>query len=132
MLSGIQKIVDSVNSLLQSVRTPVIPIPAILLLCTVFRRPGISPMLISANVIKRQSEFGAPTGSLPDGSRNMMNSLIYVMTEEIINELQKSCVIESVIPPGTVQMIGTGANGGGPVVVTSTNTLPIKATGILR
>lgn len=132
MLSGIQKIVDSINSLLQSVRTPVIPIPAILLLCTVFRRPGISPMLIAANIIKRQSEFGAPTGALPDGSRNMMNSLIYIMTEEIVNELHKSCVIESVIPPGSVQMIGTGANGGGPVVVTSTNTLPIKATGILR
>lgn len=131
-MGGIDKIVSTITKVLNQVRVPAIPIPAILLLCNVFKRPGLSAMMIAANVIKRQSEFGAPTGALPDGSPNMVNSLIYVMSEEIIKELQKNCVIEGVVPPGTMVLTGAGANGGGPVVVQSTNILPVKITGLLR
>lgn len=131
-MSAIQKIVDSINKVINAVRVPVIPISATLLLCNVFKRPGLSAMMIAANVIKRQNEFGAPTGTLPDGSKNMMNALIYVMSEEIVKELQKNCVIEGVVPPGTMVLTGTGANAGGPVVVQSTNILPVKITGLLR
>jgi hypothetical protein len=131
-VGGISKIVESITSLIDKIRIPVIPIPAILLICTVFKRPGISPMMIAAKAIRRQSEFGAPTGSLPDGSSNKMNSLIYVLAEEIVDEFQKNCVIECVIPPGSIRILGTGANGGGPVVITGTNMLPVKATGIPR
>ncbi len=132
MLGGIQKIVDSINGVLEKVRVPVIPIPAILLLCCVFKRPGLSAMMIASKVIKRQSEFGAPTGALPDGTPNKMNALIYVMTQEIVDEIQKSCVIEGVVPPGTMVVNGYGANAGGPIVTVGTNILPVKVTGILR
>ena len=131
-MGGIQKIVDTITGLLEKARVPIIPIPAILLACSVFRRPGMSAMMIAANVIKRQSEFGAPTGALPDGSRNMMNALIYVMTDEIVKEIQKNCVIEGVVPAGTMVITGSGANAGGPVVITATNAMPTKVTGIPR
>lgn len=131
-MSGIEKIVDSITKLIDKVRVPVIPIPAVILACSIFRRPGLSAMMIAANVIRRQSEFGAPTGALPDGSPNMMNSLIYVMADEIVKEVQKNCVIESVIPAGTMVITGMGANAGGPVAVTCTNPMPIKATGLPR
>lgn len=131
-MASIQKIANSINKLLNKVRTPIIPIPAILLLCSVFKRPGLSPMMIAANVIKRQSEFGAPTGPLPDGTPNMMNSLIYVIVDEVVKEAQKNCVIESVIAPGTMVITGFGANGGGPITTIGTNTTPVKATGIIR
>ena len=132
MLGGIQKIVDAVNGVLEQVRIPVIPIPAILLLCTIFRRPGLSAMIIASKVIKRQSEFGAPTGALPDGSANKMNALIYVMAQEIVDEIQKNCVIEAVVPPGTMVITSFGSNMGGPMTSVGTNTLPTKVTGILR
>lgn len=131
-MSAITKIVDSVNSLIEKARIPVIPIPAILLLCSVFKRPGLSPMIIAANVIKRQSEFGAPTGKLPDGSSNMMNSLISIICEETVKEFRKSCVVEAVAIPGTISVIGFGANAGGPVVINGTNMNPVKITGLLR
>ena len=131
-MNGILKIVKSINGLIDKVRIPVIPIPAILLLCNIFRRPGLSPMLIAAKAIRRQSEFGAPTGTLPDGSANMINSLIYVLTDEIVKEIQKNCVIECAIAPGTMFITGFGANAGGPVVITGTNMYPVKATGIPR
>ena len=132
MIGGIQKIVDSITKVMDSVRTPVIPIPAILLLCSVFRRPGLSAMMIASKIIKRQSEFGAPTGVLPDGSSNMINSLISVITEEIVREIQHNSVVEVVIPPGTMVITGFGANSGGPVTIIGTNTTPVKGTGITR
>lgn len=131
-MSGIDKIVKALNKVIDSVRVPIIPIPAILLLCSVFKRPGLSAMMIAAKVMRRQSEFGAPTGALPDGSTNKMNALITIMAEEIVREVQKNCVVESVIPPGSINIVGHGANGGGPVVIQGTNVSPIKATGLPR
>lgn len=131
-MSAITKIVDAVNSVLEKVRTPVIPIPAILLLCSVFKRPGLSPMMMAARIIKRQSEFGAPTGTLPNGDTNMVNTLISVICEEVVREIQTNCIVESVIAPGTIFITGEGANAGGPVVITGTNTNPVKATGLPR
>ena len=131
-MGGLQKIVDSVMGLLGKARVPIIPIPAVILACGIFKRPGLSAMLIAANVIRRQSEFGAPTGTLPDGSPNMINSLIYIMADEVIKEIQHNCVIESVIPAGTMVITGAGANAGGPVAITATNSTPVKAIGIPR
>jgi hypothetical protein len=131
-MSGIQKIVDSINNLLTKARVPLIPIPAILLLCSVFTRPGMSSMLASANVIRRQSEFGAPTGPMPDGSPNMMNSLIYVNMSETMKEIRDNAVVEAVIPPNSIVMTAFGGNAGGPITVTGSNILPVKVTGIIR
>lgn len=131
-MSGIQKIVNSINNLLNKARTPVIPIPAAILACSIFKRPGLSALMIASRVIRRQADFNAPTGPLPDGSENKMNALIYVMTDEIVKEIQKSCVVESVIPAGSMVITGMGANAGGPVAVTCTNTMPVKVTGIPR
>lgn len=131
-MGGIDKIVEKITNVVDKIRVPVIPIPAILLLCSVFRRPGLSAMIIASKVIRRQSEFGGPTGALPDGSSNKMNALIYIMAEEIVREVQKSCVVESVIPPGGMTITGFGANAGGPVTIIGTNTLPVKTTGLPR
>jgi hypothetical protein len=131
-MSGILKIVDKVSNLLNGSRVPVIPIPAVLLLCSVFKRPGASCMLAAANVIKRQSEFGAPTGALPDGSSNMMNALVYVNMCETMRELRENSIVEVVIPPNTVVINSSGANAGGPVLSVGTNTTPIKGYGIIR
>ena len=129
---ALDKIVSAITNVLESIRPPIIPIPAIILLCTVFRRPGASAMMTAANVIKRQSEFGAPTGPLCDGSPNKMNSLIYVLVSEIYRELCENGVVEVAIPPGSLMITGTGANAGGPVVITGTNLAPGKAMGVIR
>lgn len=131
-MGGIDKIASAITNVIDKIRIPVIPIPAILLICSVFRRPGLSAMIIASRTIRRQNEFGAPTGALPDGTPNKMNALIAVMAEEIVREVQKSCVVESVIPPGTMMITGVGANAGGPVTIVGTNTMPVKATGLPR
>lgn len=131
-MGGIQKIVDSLNNIIDKIRVPVIPIPAILLICCVFRRPGLSAMIMASKAMRRQSEFGAPTGALPDGGPNKMNTFIAIMAEEIVREIQKSSVVESVIPPGTMIITSFGSNMGGPMTSIGTNTMPVKVTGITR
>lgn len=131
-MSGIEKIANSINTLLNKVRVPVTPIPASILAFSVFKRPGLSSLTIAANIIRRQSEFGAPTGTLPDGSQNKMNALIYVMTDEIVKAIHKDSIIEGVAPAGTMVITGTGVSTTGPVTVTCTNTMPVKITGIVR
>ena len=131
-MSGILKIVDKVSDLLNRARQPIIPIPAILLLCSVFKRSGASCMLAASNVIKRQSEFGAPTGPLPDGTSNMMNALVYINMCETMRELRENSVVEVVIPPNSIVINSFGANAGGPVATVGTNGTPIKGYGIIR
>ena len=95
---SLEKIVNAVTGLLEKARTPIVPIPAIILACSLFKRPGASAMATAANIIKRQSEFGAPTGVMPDGSPNMINSLIYLIVSEVYRELAENGVVEVAIP----------------------------------
>lgn len=130
---SISTIVQNISSFIQNkMSIPLIPVPAIMLICSTIKRPGLSPMLITSRIITRQQDFGAPIGVNIDGSPNMMNQLFYVITDEIINALKMEGKVEIAIPPGGVTSIGTGANSGGPVIVTSKNVEPISGNGIVR
>lgn len=130
---NINSIVQNITSFIQNkLSIPLIPIPAIMLVCSTLKRPGLSPMLIASRIISRQSEFGATVGVNIDGSPNMMNQLIYVMTDEIVNAIKMESKVEMAIAPGAITTTGTGANSGGPVVITSTNVQAVGGSGIVR
>ena len=130
----------SINSIIQNVSSfimnkmsiPLIPVPAIMLICSTIKRPGLSPMLIASRIITRQQDCGAPVGVNIDGSPNLMNQMFYVIADEIVNALKMEGKVEIAIPPGGITTIGTGANGGGPVIVTSNNIMPVSGNGIMR
>lgn len=111
---------------------PLIPVPAIMLICSTIKRPGLSPMLIASRIITRQQDFGAPVGVNIDGSPNLMNQMFYVVADEIVNAIKMEGKVEIAIPPGGITTIGTGANAGGPVIVTSNNIMPVSGNGIVR
>jgi hypothetical protein len=130
---NISSIVQGITSFVQNkMSIPLIPVPAIMLICSTIKRPGLSPMLIASRIITRQQDFGAPVGVNIDGSPNMMNQMFYVVADEIVNALKMEGKVEIAIPPGGITTIGTGANAGGPVVVTSNNILPVSGDGIVR
>ena len=130
---SISTIVQSISSFIQNkMSIPLIPVPAIMLICSTIKRPGLSPMLIASRIITRQQDFGAPVGVNIDGSPNMMNQLFYVIADEIVTALKMEGKVEVAIPPGGITTIGTGANAGGPVIVTSNNITPISGNGIMR
>lgn len=131
---AISNIVKNLSSFVQNkLSIPLIPIPAIMLICSTLKRPGVSPMLITARTINRLgSEVGAPIGVNIDGSPNMMNQMCNVIIDEIVQALKLEGKVEVAIPPGGITSLGFGANAGGMVSVTSTNISPVAGSGIIR
>ena len=130
---NVMGIVDNISAFMKKwVSIPLVPLPAIMVVCASVRRPGLSPMLISSRIISRQSEFGARVGVNIDGSPNMGNQLIRVMVEEIIRGIKMEGKVTVAVPPGGITTVGTGENGGGPMVVTSNNVTATNFTGVLQ
>lgn len=94
---------------------------------------GVSPERAIANIITRQGEFGADfSHTLPDGEVNMINQLIKVTVEEIFREIRMHGRVEVASKANEIKFVGTGANAGGPVVITGHNYLPGKSYGVIR
>ena len=64
----LEYICNSLIELIDKVRKPMTYIPAALLVCSAINRPGLSSMTVASNIIRRQTEAGAPVGPSADGS----------------------------------------------------------------
>ena len=78
-------------------------------------------MMIASRIIKRQSEAGAPFGAAADGSANVAEAMERIRVEEMVNALKMESRVQIGMPIGGVQIMATGANSGGPVVVNGFN-----------
>jgi len=87
--------------LLSGLARPDSKIPAALLLLADFL-PGTSAERSTINVIKELQSFGVPTGTLPDGSPNLM--LLYNLASNVGAEKEKA-------QNGKIQAVGMSAAG---------------------
>ena len=127
------EIINKLSSLITSkMYIPLLPVPKIMVGYGTIQRPGLSPMLITSRIISRQAKFGAPTGDNIDGSPNLMNQMFYAVVSELISAMQLEGKVEITIPIGEINTLGTGGNAGGPVVINSTNIIPVSGSGIIR
>ena len=131
-MSWINKIAQGIDRAFSTVRKPLAKLPPLLLICEVHNRPGLSAIISTGSIIKRMPEAGIETGVNDCGSPNKNNQLIRIICEELIRELKDNARVTCVVEPKTINSIGTGANAGGPVVVTSINTIPITVMGIIE
>ena len=131
-MSWINTIAQGIENTFKTVRPALQSIPPLLLLCEVFQRPGLSAIATTGNIIKRMPEAGIETGVNPCGAPNVNNKFIRIFCEEVIKEIKDNAKVTCVIAPSSVNSIGTGSNAGGPVVVTSYNTIPVNTTGIIQ
>ena len=131
-MSWINTIAQGIENAFKAVRPPLQSIPPLLLLSEVFQRPGLSAIALTSAIIKRLPEAGIETGVNADGSPNKINQFVRVLCEEVIKEIKDNAKVTCVLQPGTINSIGTGANAGGPVVVTSYNTMPVNTMGIIE
>jgi len=128
---GIKKICDGIEKAIKYCRVPLTYIPAAMLVCSAVQRPGLSAMLIASNIIRRQSEAGAPFGPSADGSANVSEAMERIRVEEMVKALKLDARIQIGIPIGGIQITGTGSNAGGPVQITGFNINPAHGDGIL-
>jgi hypothetical protein len=132
-MGWIEKIAESINAALKTLRPPITPIPPVLLLCEIMDRPGLSATSLTSSIIARLPEIGIPTGVNPDGSANKICQYTRIVAEELINELHNNGVVDCVIQPGTINVSGTGIAAGIPAVqVTAVNTMLSSVKGIFR
>ena len=131
-MSWIESIANGISKALKSVRPALPAIPALLLICELKRRPGLSAIALTSAIISRLNEAGITTGVNEDGSENKINKFVRIMCEEMVNEIKDNAVVNAVIEPGSVITTGTGANAGGPVTIISTNTMVSQLSGLIR
>ena len=119
---NIQSITEGIKKMFDgALRNPAKIISPIILICSLSRRPGLSCVISSANIIQNMAKNGIPTGKLPDGSDNMMNKLVNNIVSEIYRALKEDASVQIGIAPGSITVTGTGANAGGPVVIKGFN-----------
>ena len=131
-MSWITRIADGIQTAFSAVRPALLSIPPILLICEVYQRPGLSAIALASAIIRRLPEAGIETGVNNDGSPNKINQFIRIFCEQVVQEIKDNARVTCVVEPGTINSLGTGANAGGPVVVTSVNTIPINIMGIIE
>lgn len=106
---GIEQICNSIKNLFGTERPPVSQISRILIVCSMIKRPGLSTIVSSANVIKMLNKLGFPTGAMPDGSSNKTVQFVYAFIKEIFRAIKFDMSIQTGIQPGSM-MIGPGYN----------------------
>ena len=131
-MSWINTIAQGIENAFKTVRPALQSIPPLLLLVGVTQRSGLSAIALTSAIIRRLPEAGIETGVNADGSPNKINQFVRVLCEEVIKEIKDNAKVTCVLQPGTINSIGTGSNAGGPVVVTSYNTIPVNTTGIIQ
>ena len=127
---GISQICETVRNYFSNVRAPFPQLSRILLVCSMIRRPGLSVIQSVANITKDLNKLGIPTGSMPDGSPNLTIAFAFASTKETYRAIKKDMSIQVGIQPGSVTVIGTGANAGGPVAIRGTVIDPGMSYGI--
>lgn len=119
---GLETITNSIKNLFNSsLRSPAKIIPGIILICSLARRPGLSCLISFGNIIQEMDKNGIPTDNLPDGTPNLMNKMVKSVVCEVFRALKEDANIQVGIAPGTVNIMATGGNAGGPVTVLGSN-----------
>ena len=91
------------------------------MVCSLIKRPGLSVMVSTANIIKFLGEKGIETRANPDGSDNRTNILVAGIVNELYRALRFDSNVQVAFGPGSMAITASGSNAGGPVVVTGTN-----------
>lgn len=129
---NIKKIADTIKAAINAARPPQSTLPAILLACSAISRPGLSAMELTASIISKQKKNGVRFGPMPDGSQNGYELMIKTLCEEFVSAFKFKSQVQAAVPIGGMQIIATGANAGGPVVVNGTNITAVNSFGVVK
>lgn len=113
---GIQQICQTITNYFKKVREPFPQLNRLLLVCSMIRRPGLSVVQSTSNIVKDLNRLGIPTGPMPDGSANLTVGLTFASTKEIYRAMKKDASIQIGFVPGSQSVTVAGANGGGAFV----------------
>jgi hypothetical protein len=130
--SSLNNVLKLISGAFKSVKKPLTPLPPPLILTGSNLRTGLSAKDITARILARQSEAGAPVGNVFSENGNISEKMELIRVEEIIKSLHLEGKVEIVIAPGVqVTAMGIG-NLGGPVVSQGATTSLAYGQGVIR
>ena len=127
---SIDTVIKIISAVINSAKTPAIPVDPALILAGGFLKPGLSARDMAKEIILRQQEAGIPIGNLPSGEESVAEKMERIRMEVVVKHLLENAKFTIVIPPGT-PVAATGASPTGPVVVAGATTGISVGTGII-
>ena len=107
-------------------------LPAALLLCVSLRRPGMSAMEVTAEWTTELAKLNIPIGKNEDGSQNLIIASGYAFAKAFMKSMKNKGLVTVAGDAGSITFTGTGANGGGPVVIKGVNDAPFIIRGTFQ
>lgn len=131
--SAIQKISDTIDTVVDNIRPPLATIPAMLLFCEMLQRPGMSATILASAIIEVLERLGIPTGPNPDGSQNLVVAATVGGCEKLVEHFQNFARVDVSGSPGSAAIEGVGMAAGVPSVqVSGTISSFLTAYGSIR
>jgi len=119
---GIAQICQTISNFFNRARKPRPRLSSILVYCSSLKKPGLSTIYSTSNIVKDLNKLGIPTGPMPDGSPNLTVAAFFASTKETFRAFDKDALIQVSIPPGSINVHGVGVGVNGPVPFDGTNT----------
>ena len=85
------------------------------------QKPGLSAVESLSNVVSTLNAHDIPTGALPDGTENKILVIVNAILTEVFRALREDANIQVSYGPGSITVMTTGANGGGPMISQGVN-----------
>lgn len=130
--TSLSSVLKLVNGAFNSVKKPLLPLPPPIILTGANLKTGLNAKDITARILSRQSEAGAPVGDIFSENGNISEKMELIRVQEIIKAIHLTGKVEIVIAPGVqVTSVGIG-NLGGPVITQGATTSIAFGSGIIR
>jgi len=122
-ITAINEIVEVLLSVFSMGQTPATPIPPPLNLIGASLKPGMSGRNLAADIISEmESELGIPMSDIVTfGEPNAAAGAIFSMAKNTVGHIQENASVQGAFGPASINIVATGANAGGTVVVNGTN-----------
>lgn len=108
---GIKQICDTITNFFNNARTPFPQLNAMLLACSLRKRPGLSTIQSTANVVKGVNKLGIPTGQMPNGMSNLTVGVAYAIVDEVFRALREDASVQGAAAPATANVVVAGPSG---------------------
>ena len=112
---SIKEICNSVKNYFKNTRPPFPVIPGLLIVCSMCKRPGLSRIQSTANIVADLAKLGIPTGQMPAGCPNMTVGYTMAQTNELFRAIKEDASGQGAFQPGSLNFTfvnpsGVGAN----------------------
>ena len=87
---------------------------------------------LKKDIIPQARKAGIPTEPLPDGTPNLMNTMIKNVVCEVYRAMKEDTNVQIAVAPGAINVLATGGSPSGPVTVTGTNVGFGKGVGLIQ